>query len=538
MTTLKQILEIPRFSELHVLNEHADLERPLDTVEISETPDVSDYIPKNALIITTAMVFQNNMSGLSSFIRSLVNVSAAGIAIKVGRFLPSLDQEVLDTANELNFPIIQIPVNMTLGDLGHKLLSHLWDDQTEQIFFSLEMQQKFVNLMIHGASADTLLKQLGSMIKQSIFLIDPFGSVVSSSVEYSSYELINSKEKKKKLLKKITEYQRSKQKDTFLFEITKDTKTLISVFPIGSDYYFPFMLVIFDVEKLPYPFSQFAIQQAITVLTLTLYKEQTLKNEKRAERKELLTYLLTHKKITAESEWLEYKKHFPVLNSNYYRVVYMECVIPSNKQYHSKEIDKLIYDYLYFYIEKNNEEIKLFPTEHLNQWVLIVQQKGNILPILEEIHGYLAIFLEVFVRFGIGNPVNTIDLIHYSYNESKNALEEEPEGNGFVYQNKIQGLKQLTENVSDEDVNFFCVSILKNLAFPVTQIDIELRKTLSVYLSKQCEITKTAEELFVHRNTVKYRIKKCEELFNTPINDPEFSLQLRVALYLSEPEAR
>ena len=226
-----------------------------------------------------------------------------------------------------------------------------------------------------------------------------------------------------------------------------------------------------------------------------------------------------------------------MLNSNYYRVVYIHSVIPMNKQYYSKEMDALIYDYLYDNVEKKYKSMMLFPTEQLNQWIFIVQQKEDILPILEEVHDYLAKFFGVYTRFGIGDPVNNIDLLHFSYKESKNALEEAEGANKFVYYNKIQGIKRITENVSDEDLRYFCISILKNLAYPENQLDIELRRTIMTYLDNQCEITKTAEALFIHRNTVKYRIKKCEELFNMPINDPEFSLQLRVALFLSEPES-
>ncbi|MEG2601817.1 MAG: helix-turn-helix domain-containing protein, partial [Carnobacterium sp.] len=64
----------------------------------------------------------------------------------------------------------------------------------------------------------------------------------------------------------------------------------------------------------------------------------------------------------------------------------------------------------------------------------------------------------------------------------------------------------------------------------------ELRRTLKVYLESQCEITITAKKLFIHRNTVKYRIAKCEELFESPINDPKLSLNLRLALVLSDTE--
>ncbi len=41
MTTLKALLELPSFSNIQVLNKQADLSRQIDTIEITETPDVS-----------------------------------------------------------------------------------------------------------------------------------------------------------------------------------------------------------------------------------------------------------------------------------------------------------------------------------------------------------------------------------------------------------------------------------------------------------------------------------------------------------------
>ncbi|MDT3982548.1 helix-turn-helix domain-containing protein, partial [Staphylococcus ureilyticus] len=37
-----------------------------------------------------------------------------------------------------------------------------------------------------------------------------------------------------------------------------------------------------------------------------------------------------------------------------------------------------------------------------------------------------------------------------------------------------------------------------------------------------------------HRNTVKYRINKCSNMIGTNIEDPVHSLNIRIALYVSE----
>ena len=84
MATLKEILSVPRFFDITLLNKEANLERTVDTIEISETPDVSGYLPKHSLLLTTGMAFQDNPKGLCELIHSLNNLPSAGLAIKLG----------------------------------------------------------------------------------------------------------------------------------------------------------------------------------------------------------------------------------------------------------------------------------------------------------------------------------------------------------------------------------------------------------------------------------------------------------------------
>ncbi|MEH7435822.1 helix-turn-helix domain-containing protein, partial [Bacillus thuringiensis] len=41
--------------------------------------------------------------------------------------------------------------------------------------------------------------------------------------------------------------------------------------------------------------------------------------------------------------------------------------------------------------------------------------------------------------------------------------------------------------------------------------------------------SETAKRLFLHRNTVIYRLEKCEEILGRNIKDPNETLQLRIA---------
>ncbi|MER3124537.1 helix-turn-helix domain-containing protein [Bacillus pumilus] len=60
--------------------------------------------------------------------------------------------------------------------------------------------------------------------------------------------------------------------------------------------------------------------------------------------------------------------------------------------------------------------------------------------------------------------------------------------------------------------------------------DQSLLHTLSVYLETHCHISETAKRLSIHRNTVIYRLEKCEELLRISLKDPDATLRLRLAL--------
>jgi PucR family transcriptional regulator, proline-responsive transcriptional activator len=94
----------------------------------------------------------------------------------------------------------------------------------------------------------------------------------------------------------------------------------------------------------------------------------------------------------------------------------------------------------------------------------------------------------------------------------------------------------------DADLRFFCnQKILK-----LEKIDIlhnaNLMLTLRVYLDHSKSLAKTAEVLCIHRNTVRYRVKKCMEILGSDlesgIENFSFVLSLRIMEYeerLAEP---
>jgi len=59
--------------------------------------------------------------------------------------------------------------------------------------------------------------------------------------------------------------------------------------------------------------------------------------------------------------------------------------------------------------------------------------------------------------------------------------------------------------------------------------DSELYETLKIYLEESCNMSMVTERMFIHRNTVKYRIKRIEEILGYDISNVNRQFNLRLA---------
>ena len=77
----------------------------------------------------------------------------------------------------------------------------------------------------------------------------------------------------------------------------------------------------------------------------------------------------------------------------------------------------------------------------------------------------------------------------------------------------------LLQRIPEEELLLFCHQKVQELADYDRVHNTELCATLQVYLEQTKSLVHTAEILFIHRNTVRYRINKCMELMGTQFND-------------------
>lgn len=130
------------------------------------------------------------------------------------------------------------------------------------------------------------------------------------------------------------------------------------------------------------------------------------------------------------------------------------------------------------------------------------------------------------LRLGVGRRYASPTEIFRSYQEAKVALEL-----GKLIQPRHKtpyfadlGMERLLFSHDWQELQEFYLETFQDLRDP------ELMETLETYISHGCDLKATAKALFLHPNSLRYRLKKIEELLERDLEELETRVDLVVAL--------
>ncbi|WP_158582977.1 PucR family transcriptional regulator [Lysinibacillus yapensis] len=539
MKTINDLFILEGMKDAVVLAGHRGLTRNVQTVNISDTPDVINFLTENQLLLTTGYAFKDDPESFCELIKQMHDLNCSGLVIKISRFFRQLPIEVKLLADELAFPIIDLPTSHTLGEVSRHILNYLNDHKAEQLYYALHVQKEFSNMLIKGYSLGALLEQLGHLLARPALLLNHRGEIIAQSNDFLKE---STKEIKREILQKVKEDLPAAREGT-AFSIPSREHQSFSTFPVQTKRQYPSMLVIYDSLTLPYPSSQMAIEQAGNVISFTIIKEQAIEENSRLLKNNFFSDLI-EMKIHSDEEIFN--------RSNYYGLqkdmenICVVCTIDAQGetyetlQLYEKKVGELhntVYDQLEDEIINENLEATLFTKGKYFVMILQFPKYGDeeINRITQFLENAQANFNGDFtLSFGVSHSAPSLKEIPNVYHQAVEAILTGYEHHlkGFVKFYKTKDLEELLKSLPRKDLKALYENTLKSLAYPKSKEEQELVKTIEVYLDAQCEISETSRKLFVHRNTVKYRIEKIEELLNCSLRDPADSLRVRVALVI------
>lgn len=136
---------------------------------------------------------------------------------------------------------------------------------------------------------------------------------------------------------------------------------------------------------------------------------------------------------------------------------------------------------------------------------------------------------------GCGRLTQSMRCIYKSYNQANSITNLQ--ANGKIPKSNVfysdMGIYRLLMSITDTDsMNYFCQQTIMPLVEYDKKNDTNLTEVLKKYLQNNGSVNDTANELYVHRNTINYKLKKIEELLDVDSSSLDFRIHATLGLYL------
>ena len=160
--------------------------------------------------------------------------------------------------------------------------------------------------------------------------------------------------------------------------------------------------------------------------------------------------------------------------------------------------------------------------------------RDSVVHFFEKIADKIRKDFEIEAYIGIGLWYEYLADVRESYTEAKSALQLiSMEKQKYVLSYNDMGIHSLISQIrSHRTLDNYINDKLGKLIEADKVQDSELCNTLRAYIENNCNSNATAELLFIHRNTMRYRLDKIEKILNVDLDDLSVCLELKLAFII------
>ncbi|MDQ7096384.1 PucR family transcriptional regulator ligand-binding domain-containing protein [Desulfosporosinus sp. PR] len=494
--TVKDILRLPILKNAKLVGGLEGLNRIVRSIDIMEIPEIKPWLREGEILLTTTYSIRNEPNLLPKLVEDLAQAGAAALVFKPERFILQIPEEMIEVSNRYQLPVIAIPAETPSIDITHSVMELVLNWRTALLSRAEEIGTKLTTMVLENQGLQALAENVSKLLDAPISVLDNKGCVIAQSPEAR------------------------------ILDIGSDMKWNITV-----NKRFAGQLVVHK-ESLD-AMEQVCVDQARVVFSLELMRKKTAEETEIRLRGNFIDELLSD---LPPSE-LEAKKKGRQLDfdaDTFWEVSLIEG--------YASKLDEAILSDLRALLISEGKRKNLRPHMEIRGTQILL-----FLPAVEGESTFWSDVLKLWIdhhleedkariRVGIGNKYFLWNM-YKSYREARKALEigwkMYSQYSLIPYEN-IEVYEIIANAAENKELSNLFQKKLGKLLLYDQETRSELLKTLFIYLELGKNMQETAKRLFIHRNSVKYRLERIEEIAQLDLSSAQqcFIYHLCLTWYL------
>jgi purine catabolism regulator len=491
----------------------AGLSTPVRWVHVSELEDPTPWLKGGELLLTTGMGVGRSPAAQRAYLDRLTRAGLAGLGFGTGFSFRSVPRALAVAADRAGFPVFEVPYVVPFIAITEAVFTRLVAEQYDLLSRSLDAEHVLTRAVLEGEGTGGILKALTRAVRSWGVLLDLHGTLLACSPGTA-----------RQYVSLLWSELQSPRAERARFSLSVvDLGHHISIQPVTAQGRVEAFLAVGKRDPLT-QFDRIVVSHALALLALELAKVRAVSEAERRLKGDLLDQILRGSLPAGEArqamERLGFDLSHPVAAA-----VFSAPGPPEDLALACEEV-----------LARQTRAFLASPRDDVVLTVLQPEGPG----FLGGLRAAIASRSNEAVLAGAGGLV-PFDQLLQGVTEARYALQLCRTEGRLQAEFADLGTYQLLLSLQDpEALRTFADSVLGPLDGYDRSHGGELLVSLRAFLDRNARWESAARELFVHRHTLRYRMRKVEELTGRDLASArdrmEFFLALRARDLLASAE--
>jgi len=506
--SVSDCLKIGGLKEAKVIAGQGGLDRIVTAVDLIDVPDAALWFRPGALVVSTLYVLKDNPQAQVKMLEDLVDAGCSGLVVfSPERYLDALDEGLVHRADEMDFPLLKMP-DMSYIDVIVPVLSAILDKKVADLEYSQMVHRQMTDIILRGDGYQQIVEALSDMLRYPVELLD------ANLVPVSRSGTLAVPEAPAPPAGVISEVRRSGHPRYYRPVEGDEAPGCHLLFPVTAGGRFHGLFIVSGLEDTLDPLYMVPLEAASTAVSLEHMKDEAIREGERRAAQDLFDEILSG---NASGPVLERARALGLDLSGMRVVVVVEAAPSENgkNRYLAlspgapwERIDSIV----------RLECPQGASTLKRDRVIAFLKVNGasGMRPLAHRLEQRLADGLgpQAFAA-GMSPVVSTEERLCEAFQQAERALEIglRLRGRGSVaLYDDLQAFHILERFVPREEREGLYQRAFGPLLGRDAGEGSVLAETLEEYLISGCRASATAARLYIHRNSLRYRLKKIESI--------------------------
>jgi purine catabolism regulator len=172
------VRDLVRDLDVAVRSGEGQLDAPVRWVHISELEDPTPWLSGGELLLTTGLALSTD-DRQRTFVAALADHGLAGMGFGVGFAHASIPTALLEAAREREFPILEIPYELPFIAVTEKAFTRLVNEQYAVLQRSIAAQERLQRIVLSERGLDAIVAAIAALIGGTALVFDGRGELQS-----------------------------------------------------------------------------------------------------------------------------------------------------------------------------------------------------------------------------------------------------------------------------------------------------------------------------------------------------------------------